>query len=83
MYSPVVSYLDLRIHCPLLIIQLVIVVRVHLEVVERKLLLDALLECLALLQRQGVGLGNHRHNVDNVGQFLEDNNINRLQTALS
>lgn len=75
-------YLDLRIHCPFLIIQLVIVVRVHLEVVERKLLLNALLECLALLQCQGVGLGNHRHNVDNIGQLLKNNNVNRFQPAL-
>lgn len=58
---------------------LVTVVRVHLQVVESELLLDALLECLALLQRQGVGLGNDRNNIDHIGELLQDDNVDGLQ----
>lgn len=46
---------------------------------EGKLLLDALLEGHALLEGQGVGLGNDRDDVDNVGQLLQNHNINGLQ----
>jgi hypothetical protein len=71
--------LDLIVEGTLLLIKLIIIVRVHLEVVESKLLLDALLESLALLGGERVSLGNNRHNVDDIGQLLENNNIDRLQ----
>jgi hypothetical protein len=47
--------------------------------VESELFLDSLLECLSLFQGQGVGLGNNGDNVDNVGKFLEDDDINGLK----
>lgn len=62
---------------------LVAVVRVHLEVVEGELLLDALLECLALLHGQGIGLGDDRNHVDHIGQLLQHDNIDRLQGVTS
>lgn len=71
--------LNLIIYGALLIIKLVVVIGVHLEVVEGKLLLDALLEGLSLLQGQRVGLGNDGNNVDNIGQLLEHDNIDRLE----
>ena len=46
---------------------------------ESKLLLDSLLECLALLKGERVGLGDNWHNVDNIGQLLEDNDVNWLE----
>ena len=46
---------------------------------EGKLLLDALLELLALLECQAVGLGNDGDNVDDIGKLLQDNDINRLE----
>lgn len=58
--------LDLGVNRTLLLIKFVVVVGVHLEVVERELLLDALLEGLSLLQSQRVGLGNNRNNVDDI-----------------
>jgi hypothetical protein len=74
------NYLDLNVHNTLLVIKFVIIVWVHLEVVECELLLDALLECLSLFQGQRVGLGNHGNNVDDIGELLEDDNIDWLQT---
>lgn len=71
--------LDLVVQGTLLFIKLIIIVRVHLEVVESKFLLDALLESLALLGGKRISLGNHRHNVDDIGQLLENNNIDGLQ----
>lgn len=73
------AHLDLSIDSPLLVIKLIVVVGVHLQVVERKLLLDALLKGLALLEGQRVGLGNHRDHIDNVGELLQNHNINRLE----
>lgn len=46
---------------------------------ESKLLLDALFESLALFGGQGIGLGNDRDDIDDIGELLENNNINRLQ----
>lgn len=65
----------------LLIVELVIIVGVHLEVVERELFLDTLLEGLTLLKGQGVGLGDNGNNVDDIGQLLQDDNIDGLETT--
>lgn len=46
---------------------------------ESELLLDALLEGLAFFQRKGVRLGDHGHNVDNIGKLLEDDNVDGLE----
>jgi hypothetical protein len=48
--SLIQAYLDLGVDGTLLIVKLVIIVRVHLQVVEGELLLDALLERKALFQ---------------------------------
>lgn len=58
--------LDLSVESTLFLVELLVIVREHLEVVEGKLLLDTLLEFQALLNRQSIGLGNDGHNVDNV-----------------
>lgn len=42
-------------------------------------LLDALFEGLALLQSQGVGLGDDGNHVDHVRQLLQHDNVDRLQ----
>lgn len=72
-------YLDLCVNRTLLIVQLLVVVGVHLKVVESEFLLDALLERLSLLQGQGVGLGDDGHDVDNIRQLLQNNDINGLE----
>lgn len=71
--------LDLVVEGTLLLIKLIVVVGVHLEVVESKLLLDTLLESLAFLGSQGVCLGNDRDDVDDIGELLEDDDVNGLQ----
>lgn len=71
--------LDLGVNRTLFLIQLIVVVGVHLKVVERKLLLDALLELLSLFKSQRVGLGNDGYNVDNIRELLENDNIDGLQ----
>jgi len=71
--------LDLLVQNSLLVIKLLIIVREHLEVVEGKLGLNTLLEFQPLLGSQGVGLGNDRHNIDNIGQLLQDDDINWLE----
>lgn len=75
------SYLDLHVHGTLLVIELVIVVRVHLQVMEGEFLLDSLLERLALLEGKRVGLGNHGNDIDDVGQLLQHNNVNGLEAT--
>lgn len=76
-------YIDLSVHGPLLLIMLVTVVRVHLQVVEGEFLLDALLECQALLERQGVSLGDDGHHVDHIGQLLQHDDVDGLQGVAS
>jgi hypothetical protein len=48
---------------------------------ECELLLDAVLELLALLKREGVGLCDDRNNVDSLAQLLKDDNIDGLKTV--
>lgn len=73
------TYVDLGVDVTLLVVQLLVVVWVHLQVVESKLLLDALLEGLSLLEGEGVGLCDDGHNVDDIRQLLQDDNINWLE----
>ena len=71
--------LDRSIRRPLFIIQLVVVVWVHLEVVESELLLYSLLERASLLQGKRIGLCDNWHDIDHIRQFLEDDYVDRLQ----
>lgn len=78
-YHACSTYLDLDVHHALLVVQLVVVIGVHLQVVESEFLLDSFLECLSLFQGQRVGLGNNGDNVHDIGKLLEDDNIDRLK----
>jgi hypothetical protein len=73
--------LDLSVHSSLLRVILLVLVRVHPDVVEGELLLDAVLELLALLKRERVGLCDDWNNVDSLAQLLEDNNVDWLETV--
>lgn len=46
---------------------------------ESEFLLNALLECAAFLEGQGVCFCNDWDNVDDVREFLQNNNIDRLE----
>lgn len=72
---------DLSIQSALLLVEFVIVIRIHLEVVESEFLLDSLLECHALFQGQGIGLGNDRYDVDDIGELLENDDVNWLKSS--
>jgi hypothetical protein len=74
--------LDLCVESPLLLVEFVVVVRVHLQVVERKLLLDAFLERRALLHREGVGLGDDGDDIDHVAELLQNDDVDGLETVL-
>ena len=75
------KFLDGGIGGSFLIIQVLIVVRVHSEVVELELLPNSLLESSALLGRQGIGLCDDWHNVHNIGELLQDHNVNRFEAV--
>jgi hypothetical protein len=75
----VLTNLDLSIQSTLLLVELIVVVWVHLQVVERKLLLYALLEGTSLLERQRIRLGNDWDDVDHIRELLQDNNVDWLQ----
>ena len=46
---------------------------------EGEFLLDALLEFQPLLESQGIGLGDDRNDIDNVGKLLQDDDVDGLQ----
>lgn len=48
---------------------------------ESELLLDALLKSLTLLEGERVGLSDDGHDIDDVGQLLQDNDIDGLEAA--
>ncbi len=73
------NVLDGSIGRALFIVELIVVVGIHFDVVEVEFLLYSLLEGPALLQGQRIGLGDNRDDVDNVGQLLENYDIDWLQ----
>jgi hypothetical protein len=73
--------LDLSVHSSLLRIVLLVLVRVHSDVVEGELLLDAVLELLALLECERVGLCDDWNDVDSLAQLLENNNVDGLEAV--
>lgn len=75
-----VAYLDLNVDGPFLIVQLIIVIRIHLQVVESELFLNSLLESQTLLESKRIGLGDYGNNVDDIGKFLQDHDIDWLET---
>lgn len=72
---------DLGVHSSLLRVVLLVLVRVHPDVVESELLLDAVLELLALLESKRIGFGDDGNDVDSLAQLLEDNDIDRLEAV--
>jgi hypothetical protein len=64
-----------------LVVVLLVVVRVHAQVVECELLLYPLLELGALLERQAVALGNDGNNVDELTQLLEHDDVDGLEAV--
>ena len=75
------EYLDLNINGTLLVIEFIIIIGIHFQVVKSKLLLDSLLESLAFIEGQGIGLGDDGDDIDHVGQLLEYDNVNGLETT--
>ena len=71
--------LDLRIHRRFFGIVLLILIRIHANIVEGKLLLNAVLEQLPLLQRQAVGLSDDGNDVDSFGEFLEHDDVDGFE----
>jgi len=73
--------LDLGIEGNFLLVVLFVVVWVHAQVVEGKLLPYPFLELGSFLQGQTIALGNDGHNIDKFRQLLEDDNVDGLQTV--
>ena len=73
--------LDGGIRGTLLVVQFLVVIWVHLEVVEGELLLDALFERPSLFQRKRIGFRNDGDNVHNIGKLLQDDNVNGLESV--
>ena len=65
----------------LFFVVLVVVVGKHAEVVEGEFLLDALFEGLAFFEGKGVGFGDYGDDIDDVGEFFEDDDVDRFETA--
>lgn len=73
------TYLDRRVQRHLLWVMLLVLVWIHAQVVERKLLLDPLLERGPLLERQAIALRNDGHDVDKLAQLLQHHDVDRLE----
>ena len=75
------AYLNLDIQGALLVVKFVIFIWVHLQVVEGKFFLDPLLGRQTLLEGKGVGLGNHRNDVDDIRQLFENDDVNGFKAV--
>jgi hypothetical protein len=72
--------LDLGVDGALFVVELVVIVWVHLQIVEGELLLYALLESTAFFECQGIRLGDDWNDVDNIGKLLQDDDVNWFQS---
>lgn len=72
---------DVRVQLAFFIILLLVIVGVHPEVVEGKFFLDALFEGEAFLKRERVRFSNYGDHVDDIGEFLEDYDVDRFETV--
>lgn len=77
------TYLDLLVQGRLLSIIVLVVVRVHAQVVELELISNSLLERGTLLQRQAIGFGNYRHDIDKLAKLFQHDNVDRLESVTS
>ena len=73
--------LDASVDSSFFLILLVIVVRVHAEVMEKEFLSDAFFESEAFLESERVGFCDYGNNIYNIGQLLENNDIDWLETS--
>lgn len=72
---------EMGVEMALFFVLLVVIVGVHAEVVEGEFFLDALFEGKALFESEGVGLGDHRDDIYNIREFLEDNDVDWFKTT--
>lgn len=75
-----ISYLDLDIDGSLFIVEFIVIVGIHFQVVESKFLFDSLLERLAFLKGERIGFGDDGNDIDNVGQLFQDHDVDRFET---
>lgn len=75
------AYLDLSVDGAFIVVEFIIVIWVHFDIVELELIPDSLFECLTFLQRQRVGLGDDRYDIDNVRELLEHDDVNGFQSV--
>lgn len=82
LFMPVfAAHLNLCIQGNLLLVVLFIGVGEYAQVVEDKFLLYSGLECGALIHGQAVALGDDGNDVYELGQLLQDDNINGLEAV--
>lgn len=77
--TPDPTHLDLLVQRHLLRIILVVVVRIHPQIMELELLPNPLLKRRPLLHGQRVALRNHRHHVHKLAQLLQHDDVDRLE----
>lgn len=75
------AYLNGLFRGHFLVVVLLIVVRVHAQVVELELLLYPVLELSTLFQGQAVALRDNRDDIHKLAKFLENNNVDGLQSV--
>jgi len=75
--------LNLGVDGSLLRVVLVVLEWVHADVVERKLLLDSVLEGLAFFQSETISFGDDWNYVDNLAELLQHYDIDRLKCVTS
>lgn len=73
------EFLDGGIGGSFLLIQVLVIIGVHSEIVELKLLSNPLFESSAFLGCQRIGLCDDWHDVDNIGQLLQDYDVNGFE----
>ena len=80
-YSEGDEILDMSIYGPLIFVLFLVVVWVHAEVMECKFFLDSLFEGCSFFEGKRVRFRDYRNNIDDVREFLEDDDVNRFETV--
>ena len=73
---------DRGVHGSFFVVVFFVVIGEHAQVVEGEFFPDALFEGRSFFQGERVGFGYDRDDVDNIGEFLEDYNIDWFEAAI-
>ena len=72
---------DAGVGRPLFFVLLIIIIRVHPQIMKGKFFLNAFFEGHTFFKGEGIGFSDHGDNIDHIRELLQDYDVNRLESV--